>query len=95
MIDTSKKILRLVLTAAASFVVLFAADKYSPTNPDVLVTTAAARIGRPLTPMSYAGAARRTATAGRLCAAAGAVATGAYSGCEQITDEYGNVYTQC
>jgi len=64
MIDTSKKILRLVLTAAASFVVLFAADKYSPTNPDVLVTTAAARIGRPLTPMSYAGVARRTARRG-------------------------------
>ena len=64
MIDTSKKILRLVLTAAASFVVLFAGDKYSPTNPDVLVATAAARIGRPLTPMSYAGVARRTARRG-------------------------------
>ena len=39
-----------------------------------LVSSAEARIGRPLTPMSYAGVARRTT---RRAVAAGAVATGA------------------
>jgi hypothetical protein len=55
------------------------------------VTSADARIGRPATPMSYAGAARRTARRG--AAAAGAAYYG--SGCYQAVDEYGRVYTQC
>ena len=69
-----------------------------------LVSSAEARIGRPLTPMSYAGVARRTtrrayygAAAG--AAAAGAVAAGAYvatqPGCTQVTDAYGRIYTSC
>jgi hypothetical protein len=68
------------------------------------VSSAEARIGRPLTPMSYAGVARRTtrrayygAAAG--AAAAGAVAAGAYvatqPGCTQVTDAYGRIYTSC
>jgi hypothetical protein len=54
----TNRVLRLTLVAAASFVVLFAAEKFS--DPNAYVTTAAARMGRPMTPMSYAGAARRT-----------------------------------
>jgi hypothetical protein len=60
---------------------------------------AQARIGRPFTPMSYAGVARRTTrravTAG---AAVGAVgAAGAYYGssCVQVVDAYGRVTTRC
>jgi hypothetical protein len=164
MTNTNAVILRLTLAGAASLVVLFAADKLSPSNPDALVTSAAARGGRPATPMSYAGVARRTArpdpniagsaerrdpyvagTAERrdsnvagaaasdaavtqspvirnpyvaggaatsyagvaqrsvirnpyvagAAAATGVATAGVYTDCEQITDEYGNVSTQC
>jgi hypothetical protein len=160
MTNTSAVILRLTLAGAASLVVLFAADKLSPINPDGLVTSAAARGGRFFTPMSYAGVARRTVrpdpnvverrdpyVAGAAArrdsnvagaatrdadvtelpvirnpyvaggaatsyagvalqsvirnpyvagaAAAGVATAGVYPDCEQTTDEYGNVSTQC
>jgi len=56
---------------------------------------AEARVGRPLTPMSYAGVARRTT---RRAVAVGAVgAAGAYYGssCVQVVDAYGRVTTRC
>lgn len=60
---------------------------------------AQARIGRPLTPMSYAGVARRTTRrAVAAGAAVGAVgAAGAYYGsqCVQVVDAYGRVTTRC
>jgi ABC-type Fe3+-hydroxamate transport system substrate-binding protein len=53
---------------------------------------AQAVIGRPLTPMSYAGVARRTT---RRAVAVGAAA-GAYgSSCVQVVDAYGRVVTRC
>jgi H+/Cl- antiporter ClcA len=60
-----------------------------------LISDAQARIGRPLTPMSYAGVARRTT---RRAVAAGAAvgAAAAYSSsCYQTVDAYGRVYTRC
>ncbi len=69
-----------------------------------LVSSAEARIGRPLTPLSYAGVARRTT---RRAVAAGAVAAGAvYAApvvvapavvpvCRQVVDVYGRVVTVC
>jgi hypothetical protein len=99
MTHTQHKILRFSLAAAAGFVPLFAADKIGPTHPDTLVSTADARIGRPLTPMSYAGVARRTVRRGAYVAgaAAAAGAAGAYygSGCYQAVDAYGRVRTVC
>lgn len=100
MTRANKQLLRLTLAAAAGFVVLFATEKISPTDADLLVTTADARIGRPLTPLSYAGVARRTTRRGAYAAgaaAAGAAAAGAYSGsgCYQAVDAYGRVYTRC
>ena len=61
-----------------------------------LVTSAEARVGRPLTPMSYAGVARRT-TRRAVAVGAGAAAAGAYygSGCVQAVDAYGRVVTRC
>jgi hypothetical protein len=61
-----------------------------------LVTSAEARIGRPLTPMSYAGVARRT-TRRAVAVGAGAAAAGAYygSGCVQVVDAYGQMVTRC
>ena len=61
-----------------------------------IVTSAEARVGRPLTPMSYAGVARRT-TRRAVAVGAGAAAAGAYygSGCAQVVDAYGRVVTRC
>ena len=64
------------------------------------VSAAEARIGRPLTPMSYAGVARRTTRRAVVGGAVvgGAVAAGAYYGaptCAQVVDAYGRIYTQC
>ena len=63
-------------------------------------TRAEARIGRPLTPMSYAGVARRTTRrAVAAGAVAGAAAVGAYAypapGCVQVVDSYGRVAIRC
>ncbi len=61
-----------------------------------LVSSAEARVGRPLTPMSYAGVARRT-TRRAVAVGAGAAAAGAYygSGCVQVVDAYGQMVTRC
>ena len=61
-----------------------------------LITSAEARVGRPLTPVSYAGVARRT-TRRAVAVGAGAAAAGAYygSGCVQVVDAYGQVVTRC
>lgn len=57
---------------------------------------AQARVGRPLTPMSYAGVARRT-TRRAVAVGAAAGAAGAYYGssCVQVVDAYGQVTTRC
>jgi len=56
---------------------------------------AQARVGRPLTPMSYAGVARRTTR--RAVAVGAAAGAGAYYGssCVQVVDAYGRVVTRC
>jgi subtilisin family serine protease len=69
------------------------------------MSSAEARIGRPLTPLSYAGVARRTTRRAVVggAVAAGAVAAGAYyaapvvvaPACSQVVDVYGRVVTVC
>jgi hypothetical protein len=61
-----------------------------------IFSVAEARIGRPLTPMSYAGVARRT-TRRAVAVGAAAGAAGAYygSGCVEVVDVYGRVTTRC
>ncbi len=89
----------LALTTAS--VVLLATDS----NPGAgWVSAAEARVGRPLTPMSYAGVARRTT---RRAVAAGAVAGGGYyygggypygyarAGCSRVVGPYGRTVTRC
>ena len=74
-----------------------------PLDPQAsLVSSAEARIGRPLTPMSYAGVARRTT---RRAVAVGAVAVGTAAvvaapvvvapACTQVVDAYGRIVTVC
>ncbi len=65
---------------------------------DGFASSAEARIGRPLTPMSYAGVARRTTRRAVVYGGAAAAAAGAYAvtpGCAQVADAYGRIYTRC
>ena len=60
---------------------------------------AEARVGRPATPMSYAGVARRTTRRAVAYGAAGAAAAGAYyyaaPGCQQVVNAYGHIVYSC
>jgi hypothetical protein len=97
MIVSSRKLMILVAATAAFASGLLWNGK--STFDAGFVPEAEARIGRPLTPMSYAGVARRTtrrAVAGA-AVVGGAAAAGAYYGssCAQVVDAYGQVYTRC
>ena len=96
--------LRFLVAAAAGVFGLFWSGDVSPNRETALMSTAQARIGRPLTPMSYAGVARRTT---RRAVAVGAAGAAVYGGavyaapvvvtpaCVQAVDPYGRVYTRC
>ena len=67
-----------------------------------LVSSAEARIGRPLTPMSYAGVARRTTRRAVAVGAAGAalrleltMQPRERAACSQVVDAYGRIVTVC
>jgi hypothetical protein len=81
--------LTIALATVAGIGCLFVSDRISLTTLDSLVTTADARVGRPLTPVSYAGVARRTT---RRAVAVGAAAT---TSCVQVVDAYGRMVTRC
>ena len=88
---------KLIVSAAAAIALAGGLFWNGETSVDKnLVAAAEARIGRPLTPMSYAGVARRT-TRRAVAVGAGAAAAGAYygSGCVQAVDAYGRVVTRC
>ncbi|MEJ2376993.1 MAG: hypothetical protein P8Y71_16810 [Pseudolabrys sp.] len=59
------------------------------------VTKASARIGRPLTPLSYAGVARRTTRRTVRYGAAAGAAAAAGRRCVQVADAYGRIITRC
>jgi hypothetical protein len=62
------------------------------------VTRAEAVIGRPVTPMSYAGVARRTTRRATYGAAAAGAATyygAARPGCVQVVNAYGQISYRC
>ena len=105
MTRVESRFLRLVLACAAGIACLFVNDNPSQIRPDALVSQAHAWIGRPLTPMSYAGVARRTtrrafyagAAVGAAAAAPIYMAPTVYTrpGCIQRVDAYGRIYYQC
>ena len=94
---SSRKMI-VVVAAAATFVggLLWSGKA---TIDSAFTSAAEARVGRPLTPMSYAGVARRTTRRAVVYGgAAAAAAAGAYAvrpGCQQVVDAYGRVYTRC
>jgi hypothetical protein len=91
---TALKCLRMTLAVVVGTgCVVLDDNPFGPSSS--FISDAEARIGRPLTPMSYAGVARRTT---RRAVAAGAAvgAAAAYSSsCYQTVDAYGRVYTHC
>jgi hypothetical protein len=98
------KAARITKALLATGAVVFALA-WSGGPPDIergFVSRAEAIRGRPMTPMSYAGVARRTtrrAVAFGAAAGAGAVGVGAYAyppgGCVQVVDAYGQLITRC
>ncbi|WP_441479459.1 hypothetical protein [Bosea sp. 2KB_26] len=83
---------------AGGAALLWSGDMSVP--PGSFTSQAEARVGRPLTPMSYAGVARRTTRRGAAYgAAAGAAAAGGYyyanPGCQQVVNSYGQIVYQC
>jgi hypothetical protein len=93
----SRKAIILIGAAAAFLAALSLDGHWTASGPQI--SSADARVGRPLPPMSYAGVARRTTRRAVVGGAAvGAAAVGAYAvtpGCAQVTDAYGRVYTRC
>jgi len=91
---SSRKVRILAVALAAFAIGLFCNDGNVVRNG--AFSEAQARVGRPLTPMSYAGVARRT-TRRAVAVGAAAGAAGAYYGssCAQVVDAYGRVTTRC
>jgi hypothetical protein len=91
MTRAARRLSLLALAVTAGSFALFCNDR----GGAAILSTAEAVIGRPLTPMSYAGVARRTT---RRAVAVGAAATGAYAvtpACVQVADAYGRIVTRC
>lgn len=87
---------RTIALAGSAAAAAFCGMLFNDLQPSQLVATAEAVIGRPATPMSYAGVARRTT---RRAAAVGAATVGAAAiarpACVQVTDAYGRIVTRC
>jgi hypothetical protein len=64
-------------------------DESALTRGETVISSAHARVGRPATPVSYAGVARRTT---RRAVAVGAAVT---TTCVQRVDAYGRIVTVC
>jgi hypothetical protein len=99
-------LIRLSIATIVGGAALFSSGEAPLDSRSSLVSSAEARIGRPLTPMSYAGVARRTTRRAVGYGAAAGVATGvavgaaaAYAtpGCvqTQVADAYGRIVTVC
>jgi hypothetical protein len=101
MTSTSRKPLRMLGMAAAIVAGaggLFVGEEPTAFAPFSLVSQAEARVGRPLTPVSYAGVARRTtrrAVVGTAAVAGTAYAVAPRAGCIEAIDAYGRTYWRC
>jgi hypothetical protein len=84
---------RISLAAALALGVLLVDEESLVFPTGWHVSDSQARIGRPLTPMSYAGVARRTT---RRAVRTGVGAATVYApGCYQAVDPYGRIYWRC
>lgn len=100
MTEISKKFFHLSIATILGGVALLWSGQLPLDPQSSLLSSAEARIGRPLTPMSYAGVARRTTRrAVAVGAAAGAAVVAApvvvVPACRQVADAYGRIVTVC
>jgi hypothetical protein len=90
---------RAAIALTVGLACLAVSDNLSVTDRTSFMSEAQAIRGRPLTPMSYAGVARRTTRRAGAVGAGAAVAYGAYGyyapGCVQAVNAYGQIYTRC
>jgi hypothetical protein len=101
MTGTNARVLRIALAAIVGVGGLFVSEKIS--QPGSLVTSAHAIIGRPLTPMSYAGVARRSAVGVGVGVGVGVAVGVAVAApvvvvapaCVQVVNVYGQITTVC
>jgi hypothetical protein len=93
--SVQSRLVKLSVVALVGAVSLLVNEKAVLQQEGSLLTTAEARIGRPLTPMSYAGVARRTTRRAVAVGAATAPVVVAPRTCVQAVDAYGRVYTRC
>jgi hypothetical protein len=101
--NLAKMLMRCSIASTVGLVALFWSGNVQLSGQSSLVSSAEARIGRPLTPVSYAGVARRTT---RRAVAVGAVGAGAVVVaapvvvapavvCRQVVDAYGRIVRVC
>ncbi len=104
MTHTRSRLLPIAFATIAGVGCLFVSDHVSLTRPGSLVTEAHAVIGRPLTPMSYAGVARRTTYRAAAYGHYGAAVVAApvvvapvvvAPACAQVVNVYGQITTVC
>jgi hypothetical protein len=94
------RITAFTFAAATGLALLFASETPS-VAPQTWTSQAQAVIGRPLTPLSYAGVARRTTRRAVVAGAAVGAATAApvyvapAPSCVQVVDAYGRIYWRC
>ena len=99
MIRSSTTLMRFSVAVVVCAPVLFWNGTLPTDSQTSFVSSAEARVGRPLTPVSYAGVARRTT---RRAVAVGATAGAVYAApvvvapsCGQAVDAYGRIVTVC
>jgi hypothetical protein len=103
MTNAARRLVQLTLAGMAGAGCLLISERFSINEPRSMVSTAEAVIGRPVTPMSYAGVARRTTRRAVTTGAAVApvvvaprpVAPAAARRCVQSVDAYGRVIRRC
>lgn len=94
------RLLAIAVAMVAGAGLLLISDNVVLDQPGSLISSADARVGRPLTPMSYAGVARRTTRRAVAVGATTGAAYGAYygaprPGCVRVTNAYGQLYWRC
>jgi len=101
MTGSKSKLLKIALGTSVAILCLSVSEQASFTRGGTFMTSAEALIGAPLTPLSYAGVARRTT---RRAVVGGAIVGGAVAGaavvavpppCVQAVDVYGRIYNRC
>lgn len=94
------KLLKIALGTSVAILCLSVSEQASFMRGGAFMTSAEALIGAPLTPLSYAGVARRTTRRAIVAGAAvgiaaGAAAVAASPTCVQAVDVYGRIYSRC